>query len=282
MEDLQRRLQSLGELSVDNLIRLVDIALVAFLVYKLLTLVRGTRAWRILGGIVIFVIALFLSEWLQLRTLHWILDKATALAPVAVVILLLPELRQALEGFARIGLWPEQLVTSQVKTGARTVEEIVSAASEMAASRMGAIIVIERTAQLEEIVANGVSVNADVSAALLNTIFYGSNPLHDGAAIIRDDKVVAAACRLPLSEASHLEAALHMRHRAGVGVSEQADCVVVIVSEERGTISMAVDGTITKLQGPSELRDALNVELRGGKKPERRLRRRNRDRVAMR
>lgn len=278
MNDIFRRLQELKQVSLENLINLIDILLVAYVVYKILSLIRSTRAWRILGGIVIFVAALFLSDYLQLKTLHWLLDKATLLAPVAVVILLLPELRQTLEGFARLGLWPERL-GGEARAGANTVEEIVAAVAELAANNIGALIVIERGTKLEDICLNGVQLNATVSAPLLGSIFYEGNPLHDGAAIIRDDRVIAAACRLPLSDNSRLDQHLHMRHRAGLGISEQSDAVVVIVSEERGTISVSIDGTLTKLPGHAELRDLLNTEVRGVHEDRPKLGRRRKEKV---
>lgn len=278
MNDIIRRLQELRQGSLENLINLIDILLVAFVVYKLLSLIRSTRAWRVLGGIVIFVVALFLSDYLQLRTLHWLLDKATLLAPVALVILLLPELRQTLEGFARLGLWPSR-IGGEARSAANTVEEVVAAVAEMASGNVGSIIVIERNTKLEDVCGNGVQLNAQVSAPLLGSIFFEGNPLHDGASVIREDKVVAAACRLPLSENARVDHHLHMRHRAGLGISEQADCVVIIVSEERGTIYVAIDGALTKIPGHQELRDLLNAEIRGVHHDRPRLGRKKRDKV---
>jgi diadenylate cyclase len=240
----------------------VDILLVAYLIYKLLTLTRGSRAWRILGGIVAFVLLLFISNWLQLKALHWILDKATLLAPVALVILLLPELRQALEGVGKLGFWPKRLAGLEIKTAERTVDAVVHAATELAAASVGALIVIEREAALEDIVSTGVRLDARVSAPLLGSIFFDQNPLHDGAAIIRHDVLVAAACRLPLSENPRLAQNLHMRHRAAVGVTENADAIAIVVSEERGQISVASEGSLRTV-APQDLRDVLSKELRG-------------------
>jgi len=279
LNDTIRRLQELKQVSLENLINLIDILLVAYVVYRILSLIRSTRAWRILGGIVIFVAALFISDHLQLKTLHWVLEKATLLAPVALVILLLPELRQTLEGFAKLGLWPTRL-GADARAGANTVEEIIGAAAEMSASSIGALIVVERGTKLEDICQNGVQLNAEVSAPLLGSIFYEGNPLHDGAAVVRDDRVVAAACRLPLSEASNLDHHLHMRHRAGLGIAEQSDAVVIIVSEERGTISVAIDGEIRRLKDHHELREVLNTEIRGVHQDDRR-RRRRREKVSV-
>lgn len=274
MNEILRRLQELKQEPLENFLNLIDILLVAYVLYRVLALIRSTRAWRILGGIIIFVLALFISDYLQLRTLHWLLDKATLLAPVALVILLLPELRQTLEGFAKLGWWPERL-GSDSHSGANTVEEIVAAVAEMASSNVGALIVVERGTKLDDVAANGVQLNAQVSAPLLGSIFFEGNPLHDGAAIIREDQVIAAACRLPLSEDTRLDHHLHMRHRAGLGISEQADCVVIIVSEERGTISVAVDGKLKTLAGHEELRQLMNTLVRGvhREQPRRLLRR---------
>lgn len=249
------------DLSVETLVHVVDILLVAFVNYKLLAMIKGTRAWRIVLGIFLFVALLVLSNFLQLTTLHWMLDKATMLAPVALVILLLPEMRAAIEGIGKLGGWTEKLVAPDSHFEAHTIEEIVAAISEMSVQRTGSIIVLERTAALDDIILNGVQLEARVSAALLCSIFYEGNPLHDGAAVVRGDKVVAAACRLPLSE-NRMDPSHHMRHRAAVGISEQHDCLVVVTSEERGTISISMDGKISKLASPHELRDLLNRELR--------------------
>lgn len=265
MEELFRPFANLRDLSPwQILINVFDVAVVAFLIYRLLLLVRGTRAWRILGGIVIFVALLYLSQVLGLNTLHWILDKATLLGPVALVILLLPELRAALEGVGKLGFWPQRLgATVEERAEARTVEEIVAACAELVSQSTGALIVVEKGTRLDEIASNGVQLNAAVSAPLLNAIFYEGNPLHDGAVIVRGDSLLAAACRLPLSESQRLEQNVHMRHRAAVGVTESTDCLAIVVSEERATISIAQEGFLRRLANHIELRDILNHELRG-------------------
>jgi diadenylate cyclase len=265
VEEVLRPITALRNLTASEIfINLLDVALVAFLIYRLLLLVRGTRAWRILIGVIAFLIVLVLSDRFGLNTLHWILDKATILGPVALVILFLPEVRQAIEGFGKIT--PLQMIhvpgSGEERAEARTVEEICSAVAELQQESIGALIVIERTAKLDEIISNGVALNARVSAPLLGSIFYGENPLHDGAVILRGDIVMAAACRLPLSENPRLDSHLHMRHRAAVGISEQTDAFTITVSEERGTISVANDGELRRLNTVPELRDLLNRELR--------------------
>lgn len=249
-----------------TLLQWADILLVAYLIYRLLLLVRGTRAWRIFLGVALFIFLLVASKGAHLDTLHWMLDKAAILGPVALVILFLPELRQGLEGLGRVGERARLLVPSIgsfVDIDARTLGELVTAVAEMAADSMGALIVIERTAKLDDIASNGVPINARLTAPLLKTIFYEGGPLHDGAAIVRGDMIVAAACRLPLSESSRLAQNVHMRHRAAVGVSEALDCITIVVSEERGTISVAIDGNLRRLNSHIELRDLLLKELRG-------------------
>lgn len=241
----------------------VDILIVAFIIYRLLMLVRGTRGWRILLGVLIFTIALTLSDYLNLVTLHWLLEKATMLGPVALVILFLPELRQTLEGLTKFSLVPDRVIEAgHDRPLERThVEEIVSAVTEMARDRIGAIIVIETGANLDEIVANGVMLNAKITSSLLGSIFYGQNPLHDGAVIIRGDRVLAASCRLPLSESSRIERNMHMRHRAAIGVTEQNDALSIVVSEERGTISVVQEGRIQVLPTSADLREFLIQQI---------------------
>jgi diadenylate cyclase len=268
----------LFDLRTQGLIYVVDILLVAYVIYRLLKLVRGRRAWRIAIGIGFFVAALVLSERFQLNTLHWILDKATLLAPVALVILFLPELRQAVEGFGKLGGWTDRLITAQQKTTIDTVQQISAAVAEMAEHRIGALIVIERTTRLQEVADNGIPVHAKVTAPLIGAIFYHGNPLHDGAIVIRGDEVVAAACRLPMSESTTIPGHFHMRHRAGIGISEHSDAIVVIVSEERGEIAVAHEALLLPLSDELELRRYLERELRDASEVRRRRRRMQRAR----
>lgn len=276
-----RPFQDFRNFSPENLRDIIDVLLVSYLIYRLFIVIRGKRAWRVVGGIVIFVIALILSDVFGFSTLHWLLERATVLGPVALVLLLLPELRQALEGFARLGLWPDRIPGASPPTGAKTIEEVVSAVSELMAARLGAIIVFERGAPMDEIAGNGVPLDAEVSSPLLLSIFYEGNPLHDGAVVIRQDRLVAAACRLPLSESHRLDNTHHMRHRAAVGISEVADCIAVVVSEERGVVSVARDGHLEKLGSALELREILSKELRSPVR-ERRLDRKRREKLEVR
>jgi diadenylate cyclase len=242
-----------------RLIQIVDILLVAYVAYRLLILVRGSRAWRILIGIFIYVAAWFVSGQLGLKTLHFILDRALVLGPVALVILLLPELRQALEGIGKIGFLQD--LGGRERTRAKTIEEIVAGVAELSAGHTGALIVIERTRRLTDVESTGYQLDALVSAPALNQIFFNKSPFHDGAAILRGDRIVAVACQLPLTE-QRLPTHMHLRHRAAVGVTEHSDAIVIVVSEERGTISVAMDGRIRESISPADLRELLRDALK--------------------
>ena len=253
--------EQLSHIGTPTLQQVVDVAVVSYLTYRLLLMIRGSRAWRVIGGIIIYLLLWVASDLLGLRTVHFILDKALVLGPVALVILLLPEMRTALEGFGRLGFWPDRLGGGEEQTDAETVEELVSAVAELSANRAGALVVIERSKRMPELERNGVQLNARVSGSLLGSIFHGLGPLHDGAVMVRGNSIIAAACQLPTSE-MRLKPHMHMRHRAAVGVTEGTDAIAIVVSEERGKISVALDGRIQEDLTHSELRDLLNSLLR--------------------
>lgn len=241
--------------------QIVDVALVSYLVYRLLLMVRGSRAWRIIGGVVIYLVLWFITDVMELRTIHFLLEKGLVLGPVALVILLLPELRAAIEGFGKLGFWPERLGGGEEDVSAKVIDEIVDAVADLSTTQTGALIVIERSRHMPEIEASGVPLHANVSTTLLESLFYGANPLHDGAVMIRGNSIVAAACQLPLSD-SPLRPHMHMRHRAAVGATESTDAISIIVSEERGSISVAMDGRIREDVSPAQLRELLSQQLR--------------------
>lgn len=226
-----------------TLLHVADLALVAYVAYRLLLLVRGSRAWRIIGGVVTYLAVWLASDLVGLRTLHFILDKGLLLGPVAVVILFLPELRAALEGFGGFGLWPERLGGRGRDTAQDTLDAILSAVKQLSRDSIGALIVLERERRLDEITRTGVTLDARVTAPLICSLFHGQNPLHDGALVIRGDRIVAASCRLPSTDRT-VKSHLHMRHRAGIGVTEESDAIAIIVSEERGSISLAWGGRL--------------------------------------
>jgi diadenylate cyclase len=240
-----------------NYLVVVDVLAVAWLLYRLLLLAKGTRAWQIIGGLFIFVTAVVVSDKLQLYSLHWLLKQAFPFGPVALVILFLPELRHVLEEFGRRGFWVSSLGFAGTEEMSSMVDAVVTSVSEMSVKRVGVLMVFERETGLENIVSTGTLIDAYATAELLSTIFYKGTPLHDGAVVIRQDKVVAAGCTLPLTISPRIDAAVHTRHKAALGMSEESDAVVVIVSEETGTVSLAVEGKLIRGLREETLRQRL-------------------------
>lgn len=244
-----------------TVVAIADVLLVTYLLYRGLLLLRGARAWRVALGVGFFALALFLSDVFFLVTLHWILEKAAVLMPVALVIMFLPELRQAIEDFGKIGGLGTKFFGGKTSIRNQTIIELCVALEAMSSENTGALIVIQRGRPLDEVIANGVQLNATVSAQLLCAIFHDGNPLHDGAAIIRNNRIVAAACQLPMSGKKLRQG--HMRHSAGLGITEETDSIALIVSEERGTVGMAVEGEFRVFRSVDELGKALEAELEG-------------------
>lgn len=235
---------------------LFDIAVVAFMIYRLLLLVRGSRAWQIILGLAFFIVTLWFSDLAGMRTLNWILDKGITLGPVAVVILFYPELRQALEQFGRLGFWRQSFAVIPDENTSDLIEAIVRAVNDMASRSLGALLVFERINRLDDVAANGIRMDATISSELLTAVFTPHNPLHDGAAIIRGSRLLSAACQLPMSD-NPLDPAVHMRHRAAVGMTEQSDAICVVVSEERGQVSVAAEGILRRGVPADQLREVL-------------------------
>lgn len=250
-------------------VNVVDILLVAALIYQLLMWARGTRAWQIMWGIVIYLVVLWLSTVLDLSTLAWILQKFEVLGPVAIVILFFPELRHVLEEMGRIGFWGSRFRVLDKKDVTRVVDEIVRAAVDLSAKNTGALMVMERETGLNDYVATGHTLDARLSVDLLGAIFYPGAPLHDGAVIIRGDKIVAAGAVLPLTSNPGIGTSIHTRHRAALGITEQSDAVVVVVSEETGSISLSHDGRLIRGLREEGLRERLVSLLEGSSTPER-------------
>ena len=232
----------------------VDIVVVAALIYRVLTLFRGTRAVQITIGLGVVGVAAVVARALELTSLTWLLDHFWSFWVVALLVVFQPELRRALG-------WIGQASLLQRLTGAaehaRTVEEIVRAADSLAARRIGALLVVERATGLRQLAELGVALDALVSSDLLTSLFLPYSPLHDGAAFIRGDRVAAAGCFLPLSRNTQLGRNMGTRHRAGLGLAEETDAVVLIVSEESGRISLAVDGQMESPLDQEALRRRL-------------------------
>ncbi len=253
-----------------------DILVVAYLIYRVIMLAKGTRAWQIISGILVFSFILWFSAWAQLSALNWLIKQMFLLGPVALVILFLPELRHALEEVGRFGFWGKNFVGLDKEDLTQTMGEIVRAAEALSARKIGALIVLERATGLTDYIETGTLVNALVSEELLGTLFYPGSPLHDGAIIVRRDRVVAAGCTLPLTENRDLEVKVHTRHKAALGISEQSDAVVLVVSEETGIISVVVEGRMQRHLRDDKLREYLVETFLGRERTRSRLRRRTR------
>jgi diadenylate cyclase len=233
----------------------LDVALVSFLIYELLLLIRGTRAVQMAlsGG---FLIALFfLSEWLQLETVNWLIRNLAAYVVVAIIVLFQSDIRRALAHFGRA---PFFRYFERATSTDETLEELVTAATTLSARRIGAIIVVERQIGLRNYIEGGIPLDANVTYDLMATIFQPGSPLHDGATIVQGDRVAAAACFLPLSVNPRVNRELGTRHRAAIGLTEENDAVAIVVSEETGIISLAIAGDLER--GLSA--DALRLRLR--------------------
>lgn len=257
---------------------IIDILLMAYLIYKAMSLVRETRAVQLLKGIAILIIATQVSEWLRLNAINYMLRYIMQFGVLALIIVFQPELRRALEKVGRSNLGSILSFDSKEYDINTTVDEICFAARDMSESKTGALIVIERSTMLGEIINTGTTVNADVSAQLLGNIFFKNSPLHDGAVIIRRDKIAAASCYLPLTDDNTLNKELGTRHRAGIGISETADCAVIIISEETGKISLALGGNLTRNLTAESLGTWLKKLLISPEKPEKTFLRRFSDR----
>ena len=246
---------------------LIDILVVAGLIYYVIKLIWNTSARRIAWAIVILLLATLLTDLANLHTVNYLLNRVLQLGFVALVIVFQPELRRLLE---RVGgstsnvknLFGLNSATARIDSTA-AIEQVVQACEAMSAERVGALIVFERMNSLEQIAATGTRVDAAVSQELIRNIFFPKASLHDGAMLIQGDRIEAAGCVLPLSENRSLSTDLGTRHRAGVGMSESCDAVVVIVSEETGAISVAIGGMLKRHLATQTLRRLLNNELIG-------------------
>lgn len=231
----------------------IDVAVVAFIIYKLFTLASGTRALQMMMGFVVLVIAAYTAQALRLEALNEIFEAGQLVWVIAILIVFQPELRSAL---ARLGRSPVLRFFVKVEESP-VVDEIVEAARQLGEEKRGAIVAIQREVGLMEYVESGRRLQAEVSAELLATIFAPQTPLHDGAVIIEGGNIVAAACILPLTQFPVYDATIGTRHRAAIGLSEETDAVVVVISEETGHISLAVGGRLEKNLSPEQLEERL-------------------------
>jgi len=244
----------------------LDVFLVAFIVYRLLVAFRGTRAAQILIGLGALLAGLVVARRLELRSLGWLLDTFWAVWAVVLVVLFQPELRRALARLGQ-GQFLQALVGASRAKRAELVDEIARAAHALAARRIGALIVIERTGGLRQYAELGVPLDALASTDLLESLFLPASPLHDGAVLVEGVRIAAAGCFLPLSRTADVARALGSRHRAALGISEETDAVALVVSEETGRTSLAVDGRIESPLDESALRRRLHELVAEGGLP---------------
>jgi len=239
---------------------IVDIALVWYVIYKLINVIRGTKAVQLLKGILVILLVRVVSEWLGLITLSWMMQQAINWGFLAVIIIFQPELRRALEQLGR-GRFFSRSSTQDDDNQEKTVEAIVKATDYMAKRRIGALISIERETGMSDYIETGIRLNSNISSELLINIFIPNTPLHDGAVIIQKNNVSAAACYLPLSESPFISKELGTRHRAALGISEVTDSLTVIVSEETGGISLTKNGELHRDLKVEELKELLTREM---------------------
>lgn len=224
----------------------IDVAIVSFIVYKVLGFIRETRAEQLVKGLLILVGAFFISDLCDLHTLNWILEETMTLGVLALVVVFQPELRRGLEYVGRSKFVKPQFAHLDKENAKIITSAIIKAVDYFSANKVGALIIMEREISLNDIAETGTNLNATISKEILCTIFYEGTPLHDGAAILRGDRVFAAGCVLPLTQSKKLSKDLGTRHRAGIGITENSDAIALIVSEETGIISIAVDGNLSR------------------------------------
>ena len=241
---------------------IIEIVIIAFVIYNVMVWIKNTKAWVLLKGIIIVVIFALIAYILNLKTILWIAGKTISVGIIALVIIFQPELRRALEQLGRkkilFGLFRFNDGREKgERFSSKTAEEIVRACFDMGAAYTGALIVIEQDMVLEEYEKTGITVDGLVTSQLLINIFEHNTPLHDGAVLVRGNRIVAATCYLPLSDNMELSKQLGTRHRAGVGISEVSDSLTIIVSEETGQVSVAENGKLSRGLTSAELRSAL-------------------------
>ena len=242
---------------------IVDIAVVAVIIYYIIKLIRETRAMQLVKGLAILMIIFFVSRLYKLNALNYILSGAMQIGLFAVIVIFQPELRNLLERMGRfkVGKFMDFAADSGTNDVQLTIAAVVHAAVDMSATKTGALIVMERETRLGDFMTTGIMLEANVSSGLLENIFVPNTPLHDGAVIIRQNRIMAAGCMLPLTTNNNLSHELGTRHRAAIGLSESTDAIVIVVSEETGKISIARNGTLTRNLTGESLTKALRKIL---------------------
>jgi diadenylate cyclase len=240
-----------------RVVDVIDILIVAIIIYELLLLTRHTRGSALLKGLFLLLIIAFLSNLLGLVSLNWLLNAILQNGAIVLVVLFQPEFRKALERMGRSRVFQKSGHKPLNEERDLIISEIIQTIMDLSKRRVGALIVFEQQTGLEDVIETGTRLNAEISAPLLENIFEPNTPLHDGAVVIRDNEIMAAACILPLAEASGVSRELGTRHRAAVGISENTDAIVLVVSEETGIVSMARDGHLTRPLTVKNLEEVL-------------------------
>ena len=242
-------------------LEVIDVAVVAIVLYQLLRLLRGTQGIQILVGLVLLAVVGVVATQLNLVLLSWLFRNATYFIIIAVIVMFQPELRRALDQLGRIGHIGRPLSRFNARQYNQAISEAIRAAERMSAKHTGALIAFEREVGLEDYATTGVRVNGEVSAEMLQSIFYPNSPLHDGAVIVRGNRILAAGCLLPLPEEGTVRERLGTRHRAALGLSLASDALVLVVSEETGNISVIEEGNISRNLDPDNLRRRVTVKV---------------------
>lgn len=244
---------------------IIDVLIVSYIIYRVIIMVRGTRAVQLLRGIFLLVVTWALSTWLNLYTLKWLMNQMFTLGVVTVLIIFQPELRKALEQLGRGKLFTRS--SAEEQDTSQQINEVIKSVNYLARRKIGALIVFERNTGLNDYIESGIKMDSRLSSELLSNVFVPNTPLHDGAVIIRGSQIMAAGCYLPLSENPFISKELGTRHRAAIGVTEVCDAISVVVSEETGQVSLAINGQIVRDIKEESLISKLFEELRPQFKP---------------
>lgn len=235
----------------------IDIAIVAYVLYRLILLIQKTQAEQVLKGLATLLAITWLSGALQLNTVYWILRNTATVGVIALLVVFQPELRRALEQIGRGKIFEKAIFPQDERDIDYIIQNITKAVQSMSKDKIGALIVIERQTGINDVIETGVAIDGQLSQQLLENIFVVNTPLHDGAVVLREDRIAAAGCFLPLTQNPNVDKQLGTRHRAALGITEKSDAIAIVVSEETGIISMADDGKLTRYLDPKILGDIL-------------------------
>lgn len=239
----------------------IDILVVAFFLNKIYQMLKNTRAASLVKGLLMLLVVMLVSKWLNLYVINWLLEKFMTIVMFALPVVFQPELRRALEQIGRGKLFRRSTVLNELQVE-NMLEAVATTADDLSRNKVGALMVFERETGLDDYIETGIPIDGLISTALFENIFIPNTPLHDGAVIIRGDRVAAASCLLPLTEARNLSQELGTRHRAAIGLSEQTDALILVVSEETGTISLARGGALQRYLTHQDVKDLLRPVMK--------------------